>query len=311
MRRWQVRWGLQERTDTFAPMAGTRTHRTHGRTGSVGTVVGIALVLFMLGLLGFMLLNARALERHFKENVRVEVYLKRDVKEVDALQFRKQLDTEPFTRSTRFITADEAAEQLKEDLGEDFLAVTGSNPLLSLVEVRVQADHAVPDSLRWIVEHLEKDPRTAEVAYNAALVENIDATIQKLTLVLGAFSLLLLIIAIALINNTIRLAIYARRFMIRTMHLVGATQWFIKRPFMARGLWQGLLAGVLAIGLIVALLQLAVHYVVPDLMAATDPVSLALLFTGVLLLGLVITLASTWFAVRRYLRMNIDELNWS
>ena len=292
-------------------MTSSRPSRLHARTSSLGTVVGIALVLFMLGLLGFLLINARALEQHFKENVRVEVYLNRDLKEADALQFRKELDTEPFTNRTNYITADEAAEQLKADLGEDFLAITGTNPLLAVVELQVKASHAAPDSLRWIVAQLEKDTRTAEVAYNATLVENIDANINKIMLGLGVFSLLLLIIAVALINNTIRLSIYSRRFMIRTMHLVGATQWFIKRPFLGQGMWQGLLAAVLAVGLFIGLLQLAVRYVMPDLMASTDMLTLGMLLVGVIVLGLLITLVSTWFAVRRYLRMNIDELNWS
>lgn len=227
------------------------------------------------------------------------------------MQFRKEVDTELYTKETRYVTADEAAEQLKQDLGEDFLEIAGTNPLHALVEVRLKAEYAKPDSLKWIVEQLEQDPRTSEVAYNAALVENIDANIRKIGLILGAFCVLLLIIAMALINNTIRLAIYSKRFLIRTMHLVGATQWFIERPFLGQGLWQGLLSAVLAIGLLVGGLQLAVRYLVPDLMMTTDVVQLGLLLAAVIVLGVVITLVSTWFAVRRYLRMNIDELNWS
>ncbi len=292
-------------------MAASRPSTFRIRSNNLGTVIGISLVLFMLGMLGFLLLNARSLERHFKENVRVEAYLVRDLKEVDVMQFRKEVDTELYTKETRYVTADEAAEQLKQDLGEDFLEIAGTNPLHALVEVRLKAEYAKPDSLKWIVEQLEQDPRTSEVAYNAALVENIDANIRKIGLILGAFCVLLLIIAMALINNTIRLAIYSKRFLIRTMHLVGATQWFIERPFLGQGLWQGLLSAVLAIGLLVGGLQLAVRYLVPDLMMTTDVVQLGLLLAAVIVLGVVITLVSTWFAVRRYLRMNIDELNWS
>lgn len=287
-----------------------RHYKGRTRTASVSTVIGIALVLFMLGVLGFLVLNAQALERYFRENVRVEVFLKRDLKEVDLMQFRKELDNEPFTKETRYVTADEAAELLKQDVGEDFLGVLGSNPLQPSVELNLDARYAQPDSLKWIVEHLKQDRRVEEVAYNAAVVENIDANMGKLTLIVLGFTALLLIIAIALINNTIRLAIYSKRFLIRTMHLVGATQWFIKRPFLGQSLWQGILGAVLAIGLLVGLLQLAQRYM-PDLLAFTDVTTLAILFAGVLVLGLLISLASTWFAVGRYLRMNSEDLHWS
>ncbi|MBK6540006.1 MAG: cell division protein FtsX [Flavobacteriales bacterium] len=287
-----------------------RIYRTRVRTATAGTVIGIALVLFMLGVLGFLVLNARALERYFKENVRVEVFLKRGLKEQDVMQFRKELDTEPWTLETRYVTADEAAEQLKQDLGEDFLGVLGSNPLLASIELRLNADHAHPDSLKWIVEHLQQDSRSHEVAYNAAVVRNIENNMNKLGLAVLGFSALLLIIAVALINNTIRLAIYSQRFLIRTMHLVGATRWFIKKPFLGQSLWQGILSSVLAIGLLVLALRLVLRYV-PDLLAFTDATVLGALFGGVLLLGLVLSLTSTWFAVRRYIRMNSEDLYWS
>lgn len=287
-----------------------RQFKARTRTASVSTVIGITLVLVMLGFQGFVLLNASAVERYFKENVRVELFLKRDLKEVDVMRFRKELDTEAFTRETRYVTADEAAEQLKQDLGEDFLGVLGSNPLLPSVELNVDAAYAQPDSMKWIVEHLKSDRRVQEVAYNAAVVENIDGNMAKLNLGGLIFLALLLFVAVALINNTIRLAIYSKRFLIRTMHLVGATQWFIKRPFLASGVWQGLIAAMLAVGVLTGLLQLGKQYV-PDLLAFTDTATLALLFVVVVVVGLLISLASTWFAVGRYLRMDYEDLHWS
>ncbi|MEZ4757361.1 MAG: permease-like cell division protein FtsX [Flavobacteriales bacterium] len=291
-------------------MSNERYFKARTRSSNVSTIIGIALVLFMLGVLGFLVLNAQALERYFRENVRVEVFLKRDVKEVDLMQFRKELDNEPYTKETRYVTAEEAAAQLKEELGEDFLGVLGDNPLLPSVELNLDARYAAGDSVKWIAAHLRQDRRVDEVAYNAAVVENIDTNMRKLTLIVLGFTGLLLIVAIALINNTIRLSIYSKRFLIRTMHLVGATQWFIKRPFLGQSLWQGLLGAVLAVGLLVGLLQLAQHYM-PDLLAFTNVLTLAILFAAVLLLGLLISLVSTWFAVGRYLRMNSEDLHWS
>ncbi len=291
-------------------MSNERYFKARTRSSNVSTIIGIALVLFMLGVLGFLVLNAQALERYFRENVRVEVFLKRDVKEVDLMQFRKELDNEPYTKETRYVTAEEAAAQLKEELGEDFLGVLGDNPLLPSVELNLDARYAAGDSVKWIAAHLRQDRRVDEVAYNAAVVENIDTNMRKLTLIVLGFTGLLLIVAIALINNTIRLSIYSKRFLIRTMHLVGATQWFIKRPFLGQSLWQGLLGAVLAVGLMVGLLQLVRHYM-PDLLAFTDVLTLAMLFVGVLVLGLLISLVSTWFAVGRYLRMNSEDLHWS
>ncbi|MBP8823714.1 MAG: permease-like cell division protein FtsX [Flavobacteriales bacterium] len=291
-------------------MGDGRTIRRHTRSSNVGTIVGITLVLFMLGLLGFMLLNARELERHFKENVKVDIYLKRDLKEVDVMKFRKQLEAEPFARETRYVTADEAAEQLKADMGEDFLGVLGANPLLPSIELRMKEAYAGPDSLTWVAEHLRQDANVHEVKYNPMVVENIDANMGRLRWIMLGFSALLLVIAVALINNTIRLAIYSKRFLIRTMHLVGATSWFIKRPFLGTSLWQGIVASILAIGLLVGSIRGLVHWQ-PDLAALVQPQVLAMLLGGIVVLGLLISLLSTAFAVRRYLRMNTDDLNWT
>ncbi len=287
-----------------------RHFKARTRSSSVGTVIGITLVLFMLGILGFMLLNARQLERHFKETVQVDLFLNRDLKEVDVMKFRKRLDLEPFTKETRYVTADEAAEQLKTDMGEDFLGVLGANPLLPSIELNVKEAYASADSLKWIAEHLQQDAHVHEVKYNPMVVENIDANMGRIRWVLIGFSALLLVIAIALINNTIRLAIYSKRFLIRTMHLVGATGWFIKKPFLGRSLWQGIIASVLAAGLLVGVIRLLIHFQ-PDMRTLVQPLPLAMLLAGVVLAGLLISLLSTWFAVRRYLRMNTDELNWS
>ena len=287
-----------------------RQYRSRTRTSSVGTVIGITLVLFLLGFLGFTMLKARELETVLKENVKVEVFVKRDAKEAEVMKLRKEIDLEAFTRHTRYFTADEAAEQLKQEVGEDFLGVLGTNPLSANIQVGLRPEYANADSLAWIAEHLKQDARVEEVAYNPNVVRNMDNAFQRAWLVLGLAAGLLLVVAIALINNTVRLAIYSRRFLIRTMHLVGATPWFIKRPFLVQSLMQGLVAAVLAIGLLTAMIQVCIRFL-PDLGALVDMLAMATVFAGTIGLGILIALCSTWFAVRRYLRMNIDELNWS
>lgn len=288
-----------------------RTLKARARSSSVGTTLGITLTLFMLGALGLFMLSAKGVESYLKEQVVVQLFPKTALKESQVMQLRKELDTEPYTASTELINAEQAAEQAKEDLGEDFLAVLGgTSPIPANIQLRIAAAYAQPDSMKWIVEHLRNDDRLQDVAYNSMTVDNMDQLVKKAWLILGGGCLLLLIVAIALINNTIRLAIYSQRMLIRTMHLVGATGWFIKRPFMGQSLLQGLVAGLLAVGLLV----LALRYLfgeVPDLRAIIDVRMLAIMFGGVLLLGLLIALVSTWFAVRRYIRMDLDELHWS
>jgi cell division transport system permease protein len=274
----------------------------------VGTIIGITLVLFMLGVFGTLMLNAHQVSTYLKENIKVQLFLKPDLKEAEIMQFRKELDTSPFTKSTIYVTAEEAAEQLTEDLGEDFLEVLGTNPLSPSVELNISSDHASPDSLDWVVDHLQKDVRVQEVAYNKVVVENIDKNLRRLGVILLAFSFILLMIAVLLINNTIRLAIYSKRFLIRTMHLVGATQWFIKRPFLGQSLMQGLVSAILAIGLLVMCYRVLLRYQ-PEMADLTDMKMFAMVFGGITIIGLLISLISTWFAVRKYIRMNVEELH--
>ena len=293
------------------PMSAARRIKVRTRTTSVGTIIGITLVLWMLGIQGFILMNARALERYFKEQVRVELFLKRELKEADVMRFRKELDLQPWCASTVLVTPEEAAARMKEELGEDFLELLGGvSPIDPNIQLSIAPAYAHADSMKWIVEGLRADGRLHDVAYNAAVIENMDRNFVTLNIGGLVFLALLLVVAVALINNTIRLAVHSQRFLIRTMHLVGATRWFIKRPFLMGGLWQGLIAAVLAVGGLAGLFRLGKRYV-PDLLAFTDAFSLALLFAGVVAVGLLIALLATWMAVGRYLRMDHEALHWS
>ena len=281
--------------------------RRRARTSAISTVVGIALVLFMLGLLSLLLLNAKALSTYVKENIQFQVFLNEGVKEAEIQQLQKQLDSEPYIRSTTFVSADQAAEDLKNEIGEDFVEFLGYNPLSASIDLKMNAEYAHPDSIKWIVAELSEKPVVSEVVYSPNLIRQVNDNINKISLVILGFSLLLLIIAIALINNTIRLAIYSKRFIIRSMQLVGATRGFIQRPFIGSGIVNGIYAGVIAVALIAAVLY-GIHQQLPEIFEITDLEMFLKLLALVILLGIFISGISTLLAVRKYLRMNIDKI---
>ncbi len=281
--------------------------RRKARTSSISTVVSMGLVLFMLGTLGLILLNANKVTTYVKENIRFQVIIEENVKEVDIIQLKKNLQSKDYTRRVEYIDKQEAKRILEKDLGEDFVDFLGYNPLLPSLDVNLTAPYAHPDSIAWIEQSLMKNPRVREVDYSPNLVEQVNRNVRKVSFVLLGFSALLLVIAIALINNTIRLAIYAKRFLIRSMQLVGATRWFIQRPFLLKGLMQGLMGAALAIVLITGLIYL-IHQQMADFFQILDLRTFAILFGGVILLGLLISFVSTLLAVRKYLRIKPRNL---
>ncbi len=281
--------------------------KKRARSSAISTVIGIALVLFMLGILSVLVLNAHKLSNYVKENIQVQVFLDEDVKEADILRLKKEIDAEIFTNSTIYVSKEEAAKELSEDLGEDFISFLGYNPLQAAIDLRLNADFAHPDSIQAIVEGIENREAVAEVVYSPNLIRQINQNVNKIGLVLLGFSALLLLIAIALINNTIRLTIYSKRFIIRSMQLVGATRGFIQRPFILSGILQGLYASFLAILLILGVLY-AVRMEIPEFFEFNDLLMFVKLFGLVALLGIIISGLSTLFAVRRYLRMDARKI---
>lgn len=270
-------------------------------------IISISLVLFMLGILGLILLQAKSVSNYVKENIGFSVILKDQVKEVDIVKFQKSLDAAHYVKATEYVDKERAAKELTADLGEDFVDFLGYNPLLASIEVRLNAEYANPDSLIWIETELLKNPKIKEVFYQKDLVSLVNENIKNISMVLIVFSLLLLIIAIALINNSIRLALYSKRFIIKTMQLVGATPGFIRRPFVWRGILNGVYGAMIAISLLMGLLYY-LQKKLPELFAIQDVEMLASLFGMVLLLGIIITWISTSLAVRKYLRMTTDKL---
>lgn len=281
--------------------------RRRAQTSYFSTVISISLVLFMLGTLGLIVLHAKKLSDYVKENIGFSVILKENVKEVDIVQLQKTLDAANYVKSTEYITKEKAAESLKNDLGEDFISFLGYNPLLASIEVRLKADFANNDSIAWIERDLLSNTKVKEVIYQKSLISMVNENIKKISLVMLGFSALLLIISIALINNTIRLSIYSKRFLIKSMQLVGATKGFIRRPFVIKGIMQGIYAGIIAVALLVGLLYLAQREI-PELLFLQDEQLIAILFGFVILLGVLISWFSTFLAVRKYLRLKTDDL---
>jgi len=289
-------------------MGGVRKiSKSKARTSSVSTVVGIALVLFMLGSLLFVVLNAKKLSDHVKESFRVQVFLKEDAKDADILKFKKLLEAEPYVVETEYITKEDAVKLMEAEIGENFVEFLGFNPLQASLDVHLEAEYAHSDSLIWIEEAILANPRVKEVVYQPDLIDLINQNIRKISMVVLGFSILLLIIAIALINNTIRLSVFSKRFLIRSMQLVGATRSFIMRPFIWQGIVNGIWAAIIALVLIVGVLYF-VKSELPELMSIQDIESLVELFGLVVLLGIFISVISTIFAVNKYIRSDLGKL---
>jgi cell division transport system permease protein len=277
------------------------------KTSSITVVVSLALVLFMLGLLGLVVLNASKLSNHIKENIGFQVILKDTATSAQIDALRQEITASPFAKSVTHTTKDQAAEKLKTDLGEDFVSFLGYNPLLSSLDVKLNADYANADTLVGIEKNLLQKPFVKEVVYHKDMIKQVNENAKVVSLYILIFSGLLLIVAIALINNTIRLSIYSQRFIIRTMYLVGATRVFISKPFIFKGIRQGVIAGILAGVLLAGFLIVSTNYI-PDLLQLQDENMLALLFGGIVLLGIFISSISAMFSVMRYLRLKTSDL---
>lgn len=273
------------------------------------SLVSITLVLFLLGVFVLFVMHARRLSNHIKENIGFEIVMNSNVKEANILRLQKELDAMPAVKSTEYITKEEAITRLSEDLGEDFLQWLGNeaNPLLPSIDVRFHADYANNDSISLIESHLLENTDVKEVYYQKSLVDLINRNINRIATVLMIVSAVLLVIAIALIRNTIRLSIYARRFLVRSMQLVGATENFIRRPFLRSGVSQGFIGGVLADLLLVGILY-GISKRIPDITLIQDKIVLVIVFVGIIILGVILAWLSTRAALDKFLKANLDKL---
>jgi cell division transport system permease protein len=269
--------------------------------------VSITLVLFLLGMMTLLVLNARKLADYVRENVGFTLILNENVREVEVLRLQKTLSATGFVKSTRYVDKEQAAEELAKDLGEDFVGFLGFNPLFSSVDVKLHAAWMQTDSLAKLENKFLEYPQVKEVYYQRDLVKVINDNVQQVSLLLLVFSGLLLFIFITLINNTIRISIYSRRFIINTMKLVGATRPFIRRPLVMKSISYGLVAGLIANAAIFLLIYLYRNDF-QNLISHDQIDTLGITFIIVLLFGLLISWLSTHLAVNKFLRMRFEDL---
>jgi cell division transport system permease protein len=281
--------------------------RNRLRSSSLSSIISISLVLFMLGIIGILVFNAKKLSDYVKENIGFSIFLQDDVREVDANFLQKTLDASVFVRYTEYISKERAAKELKAELGEDFITFLGYNPLSASIDVRMKAEYANQDSINKIENYLLRFKQVKEVHYQKSLVNLVNENVSKISLVIILFSSLLLFIALVLINNTIRLTVYSRRFIINTMKLVGATWGFIRKPFLLKSILHGLYASLVAIMLLSGLIYL-VKKEFGDLIDIVDLQLIIIIFGTVTIIGVLINLISTYFAVNKFLRLKADDL---
>ncbi|WP_158827225.1 cell division protein FtsX [Mucilaginibacter lacusdianchii] len=277
------------------------------KTIYISTVFGIAMVLLMIGMLGLILVHANNLSRYIKENMVVNVFVDEGARETDVLQLQQQLDVNPYVKRSQYVSKELAARNLQKDLGEDFVKFLGVNPLSQSIDVYMKAEHANNADINKFKAQLLQNPLVKEVKYQPSLVDQMNQNLTTISLVILGFAAIFVVVSVALINNTIRLAIYSQRFLIKSMQLVGATKGFIRKPFLLYGIWHGLLAALIAIILLVGTLY-AVYQQIPDLVVLRNYTEFGIIFLGVVALGIFIAGFSTLLAVNRFLRLKIYQL---
>lgn len=271
------------------------------------STISISMILFLIGVLGVVMLNAERLAKYVRENIGFTLVLKDGVQQTEIDDLLKTLKATDFVKSVEYVDKETAAERLKAELGEDFTGFLGYNPLLSSVDVKLLADYANPEKLVVLEKKFMDYPQVKEVFFQRDMVNIINENVKKMGFVLIFFSGLLLFIFSALINNTIRISIYSQRFIINTMLLVGATDRFIRTPFIKRSIWYGIV-GALAANLLLFFLMFSYAQELKGIVDLDDFKIFGIVFMADLLLGVLISWSSTYFAVNKFLRLKFDEL---
>ena len=273
----------------------------------LSSVISISLVLLLTGVAALLVLNAHGVTKYLKENMRISVLLRDDATEAQARKWAEAQEALPYVHSTRVITREEGAEELKSMLGEDFLDVFESSPVPLSVDVTLNEAYVQKDSLAFVTKALASSPLVDEVEAQQTMVETLTSNLARISIVLGVFILLLLFISFVLINNTVRVSVYARRFTIHTMKLVGATRAFIRAPFVRAAVLQGLVSSLLAVGMLAALLE-GLRRSFPELLALVDRQQLLIVVGIVFACGILLCVISTWMVVNRLVAAPKDDL---
>lgn len=274
---------------------------------SFTVIVSLSLVLFMIGLTSLLIYNARQLSINIKENIGFQVFLKDSIPDDELKVLQTELSQMPFTKSIKYISKEEAAIRLKKDLGEDFISFLGYNPLSASIDIKLNADYANNDSLQKIQRVIADNRYVKEVVYQKNLIDKVNKNTQIVVMYILFFGVLLLIVAVSLINNTIRLAIYSKRFLIRTMYLVGATKFFIGKPFVINSIIQGIVAAFIGSLMIVGIWYLSIQYI-PQLTLLQSMWMWIIVFSVIFVSGILISAISAWLSVSYYLRLQYSDL---
>jgi len=276
-------------------------------SSSASVVISLSLVLFIIGLLSLIIINTHKLSNYVKENIGFTIMLENSASEIEIIQFQKELTAAEFAKKIAFVSNEQATKELKHDLGEDFVSFLGYSPLLSSIDIKLNAAYANTDSLERITAELTTNPVVFEAYYQKNLVEKLNNNVNQFSFFLLVFCILLFFIAFVLINNTIRLSVYAKRFIIRTMRLVGATNSFIQKPFLIKGVYQGVYSSIFAIFMLMGAIRLVQGNQV-KLLNVDDLKVIGIVFLLVFFSGLLLSFCSTFFAVRKYIKQNENQL---
>lgn len=272
-------------------------------TASISTM----LVLLLLGLVVFFVLTANNLSVYVRENIAVSVQLSDDMPERDILQYQKRLNEAPYVKETTYISKVQALREQTEAMGTDPAEFIGHNPFNASIEIKLNSAYANSDSIQWIQDELLSNKNILEVNYPQELMDSVNRNLRKISLVLLGLAGLLTLISFALINNTIRLTIYSKRFLIHTMKLVGASWSFIRRPFLWQNIWIGIFAAILANALLTGMSYLLIRYE-PDLLTIITPTVVLIMDGAVFIFGVIITTVCAWISINKFLRMKAGEL---
>ena len=277
------------------------------RTSRLSIMISMSLVLFLLGSLGVLLLQANQVSNYVKENIGISLIINPDADSTQINDILSRLSTTQYIKSFQLISKEEAAEVLKKDLGEDFITFLGHNPLYPSIDIRLKAEFADEKTVASFISSIQKHPSINEVQYQPSLVESVNRNLKTITWILIIFSSLLIIVSITLINNTIRISLYARRLLIKSMLLVGATKGFILKPFLLRSIFNGFIGGLIAVFLLAGLLY-GISVKLPEISLIQDIRILGYVAIGMVVTGIILSFVSTWFAVNKYLRYRTDNI---